>query len=114
VSQGRRANLDFSWLSDVGVQVELAYPPRNFWHTLVAFLTFLTFWRFIESARYVFSMRPPMFAAYIPLLARRRRHHGDVRTTMMYGDVVTEETTQAASKLAPLALNGSQNGSQPS
>jgi integrase len=41
--------------------------------------------------------------------------HRNVRTTMnVYGDVVTDEMAQAASKVAGLALNGSQSGSQPS
>jgi integrase len=34
--------------------------------------------------------------------------HADIRTTMnVYGDVVTDEMAQAASKVAGLALNGS-------
>jgi integrase len=33
--------------------------------------------------------------------------HADIRTTMnVYGDVVTDEMTQAASKVARLAVNG--------
>jgi len=33
--------------------------------------------------------------------------HADIRTTMnIYGDVVTDEMAQAASKVAVLALNG--------
>jgi integrase len=33
--------------------------------------------------------------------------HADIRTTMnTYGDVVTDEMTQAASKVAGLAVNG--------
>jgi integrase len=40
--------------------------------------------------------------------------HSDVRTTMNYGDVVTDDMAQAASKVAGLALNGSRSGSQPS
>ncbi|HZD94048.1 MAG TPA: tyrosine-type recombinase/integrase [Candidatus Sulfotelmatobacter sp.] len=40
--------------------------------------------------------------------------HADVRTTMnVYGDVVTDEMAQAASKVAGLAI-GSRIGSQPS
>jgi integrase len=39
--------------------------------------------------------------------------HTDIRTTMnVYGDVVTNEMAQASSKVAGLALNGSQSGSQ--
>jgi integrase len=33
--------------------------------------------------------------------------HADIRTTMnIYGDIVTDEMSQAASKVAGLALNG--------
>jgi integrase len=32
--------------------------------------------------------------------------HADIRTTMTYGDVVTDEMAQAASKVAGLAVNG--------
>jgi integrase len=41
--------------------------------------------------------------------------HADIRTTMnVYGDVVTDEMAQAASKVAGLALNGSQADRKPS
>lgn len=39
--------------------------------------------------------------------------HADIRTTMnTYGDVVTDEMTRAASKVAGLALNGTGNGTE--
>jgi integrase len=39
--------------------------------------------------------------------------HTDIRTTMnVYGDVVTDEMARASSKVAGLALNGSQSGLQ--
>jgi len=41
--------------------------------------------------------------------------HADIRTTMnTYGEVVTDEMSQAASKVAGLALNGSQTDREPS
>lgn len=38
--------------------------------------------------------------------------HTDIRTTMKYGDVVTNEMEQAQKKIVGLALNGSQSGLQ--
>jgi hypothetical protein len=45
------------------------------------------------------------------VLAKRRNaiRHADIRTTMnVYGDIVTDEMSEAASKVAGLALNGAQ------
>ena len=40
-------------------------------------------------------------------MQKKLMRHADISTTMnMYGDVVTDEMTQAASKVAGLALNG--------
>lgn len=38
--------------------------------------------------------------------------HADIRTTMKYGDSVTDEMEQAHKKVVGLAMNGSQNGFQ--
>ena len=38
--------------------------------------------------------------------------HTDIRTTMKYGDVVTDEMEQAHKKVVGLAMNGSQSGLQ--
>jgi integrase len=39
--------------------------------------------------------------------------HADIRTTMNYGDVVTDEMAQASGKVAKLALNGIPTASEP-
>lgn len=40
--------------------------------------------------------------------------HTDIRTTMLYGDVVTDEVVQAGTKVVNLALNGSPTDHKPS
>jgi integrase len=35
--------------------------------------------------------------------------HADIRTTMKYGDVVTDEMSVASGKIARLALNGTES-----
>ena len=46
---------------------------------------------------------------------QRMMRHADIRTTMnIYGDIVTDEMTQASSKVAGLALNGAQTERKPS
>ena len=43
-------------------------------------------------------------------LQQKLMRHADIRTTMStYGDVVTDEMAQAASKVAGLALNGTES-----
>jgi integrase len=60
------------------------------------------------------SYRSWLDAVGTPIAVQQKlMRHTDIRTTLnIYGDVVTDEMAQANSKVAGLALNGSQNGSQ--
>jgi len=60
------------------------------------------------------SYRSWLDAVGTPVAVQQKlMRHADIRTTMnIYGDVVTDEMAQATSKIAGLALNGSQSGSQ--
>jgi integrase len=62
------------------------------------------------------SYRSWLDAVGTPVAVQQKlMRHADIGTTMnIYGDVVTDEMDKAASKVAGLAVNGSQNGSQPS